>query len=116
MIDEMKRNNFPYSASVNTIPASPSHVPPGQSAVFSRLPTPIVVDYERAISRIDTLILITYEDSFKLKHQTRQAARIFIDTERIQKGTITMTFLEEVVGGTVDSNVFGPPETTPISV
>lgn len=116
VIDQMKRNDFPYAESFNTIPASPSHLPPGQSASFRRLPTPIVVDYERAIRRIDAVIVITYEDSFKLKHETRQAVRVFVDIERIQKGTMTMTFLEEVIGNTVDSSVFGSPETTPMSL
>lgn len=111
-----RANDFPYAESFNTIPASPSHLPPGQSASFRRLPTPIVVDYERAIRRIDAIIVITYEDSFKLKHETRQVVRVFVDIERIQKGTMTMTFLEEVIGNTMDSSVFGSPETTPMSL
>jgi hypothetical protein len=114
VIDKMKREEFPYRVSSNTIPASPSHLPPGEAAVFRRLPTPIVVDYERTINRVDAVISIEYEDSFKLKHQTRQAVIIFTDNYRIQKGTISMTFLEEVIGDTVDSTVFGPPETTPM--
>jgi hypothetical protein len=112
----MKRNDFPYAKSFNTIPASPSHLPPRQSAAFRRLPTPIVVDYERAIKRIDAVMVITYEDLFKIKHETHQAVRIFVDVEKIQKGTVTMTFLEEVIGNTVDYSVFGSPETTPMSL
>jgi hypothetical protein len=114
VLDKMKREEFPYSSNANTIPATPSHLPPREAASFRRLPTPIVVDYERAISRIDAVISIEYEDSFRMKHRTRQAVRIFVDKDEVQRGKITMTFLEEIVGGTVDSSVFGAPETTPI--
>jgi len=51
-----------------------------------------------------------------MRHQTRQTVRNFVDKERIQKGTITMTFLEEVIGNTVDSSVFGSPEITPMNL
>jgi hypothetical protein len=72
VIDDVKRDGFPYDAGVNTIPATPSHLPPGKAAEFMRLPTPLIVDYSRSISKLDSVALIEYGDSFKNKYKTYQ--------------------------------------------
>ena len=37
VVDLMKRQDFPYAIRANEIPASPSHLPPGEAAIFRRL-------------------------------------------------------------------------------
>jgi hypothetical protein len=114
VIDEVKRDTFPYQSSVNIIPASPSHLPPGHSGHFMRLPTPIVVDYNRTINRMDGVVLIEYSDSFKTKYSTRQGVTIWTDLVNINKGEITITFHEELSDRRVDHTLFGLPETPPM--
>jgi hypothetical protein len=117
VVDARKTNTFPYMDPVNQIPASPSHIQPRESAKFLRLPTPIVVDYDRTISRSDSVVQIDYMDSFNLSHRTFQKLAVWTEPERIkQQQSITMTFGEEIIGAKVDSSVFGPPETAPMTL
>ncbi len=66
-----------YSKVLNTIPASPGHILPGQEASFFRIPTFIVRDFEKIINRVSGIIEIRYMDLFKEEHLTRQKFHIF---------------------------------------
>jgi len=92
-IDDKKRSEFPYLIEANHVPAHPSHIRPGESGAFMRLPTPIVVDWLGRITRLDCLVQIQYQDVFRNEFQKWQGLRIFIEREKPQ---VTLTFLEEV--------------------
>jgi hypothetical protein len=110
VIDEAKRTQYPYDEKYNSIHATPSHLAVGQEATFARLPTPIVVDYKRRISRLDCVVKIEYEDLYANKYLKFQGLRVF--THHLDDPSdpfLLFTFLEEMNPAAPDFSIFGPP-------
>jgi hypothetical protein len=117
IIDEIKRNEFPYSESFNLLPASPSHLAVGQEGEFRRLPTPIVVDYKRRLSRLDCVVKIEYEDVYANQYAKFQGLRVFADQiDDPLDSAIILTFLEEMSPASPDFAIFGPPSSSPVNI
>lgn len=76
-IDEKKLLQPIYHKDLNTLPASPSHILPGEESKLSRLPTFIVLDVEKKLTRVDGVLEIAYEDVFNQKHKTMQEFHLF---------------------------------------
>jgi len=115
-IDDTKRKDFPYNERLNSIPASPSHLAVGQEAEFRRLPTPIVVDYKRRISRLDCVVKIIYEDVYANAYSKFQGLRVFCDQiSDSSDPAIILTFLEEIDPANPDFSIFGPPQSGPVA-
>lgn len=115
LVDDAKRTTFPYEADANRIPARPSHIPPGASGSFRRLPTPIVCDYERKIERMDCVVAISFSDAFKNKFCTYQGVRVWVGTDvRPGQWTVTFTFIETIDPEKPDFSIFGEPANPPI--
>jgi hypothetical protein len=93
-ISQEKRQSFPYSASANKIPAHPSHIVPGSEASFMRLPTPIVTDYDRKMSRLVCIVHIQYQDMYGNEFSSFQGVRVWLD--ELDKQRMAFTFLEEI--------------------
>ena len=111
VIDESKQKDFPYRLRYNVVPAHPSHIAVGEQGTFVRLPTPIVVDYNRLIDRLDCIVKIECEDLYTNKHVRFQGLRIFTDhLSDTSNPRILFTFLEEVDPKNPDFSVFGPPD------
>ncbi|MDR3735538.1 MAG: hypothetical protein P4L10_08390 [Acidobacteriaceae bacterium] len=79
-IDNIKLQCCPYEPALNTIPANPSHIEPGKSANFFRLPTLVVLDSNSAVSSAACEIIIRYKDIFGKKYENRQS--LLISDER----------------------------------
>lgn len=76
-IDQKKLLQPIYHRDLNTLPASPSHILPGEESKLSRLPTFIVLDVEKKLTRVDGVLEIEYEDVFNQKHKTTQEFHLF---------------------------------------
>lgn len=72
-IDETKLRSCPYELALNTLPSNPSHIEPGKSANFFRLPTTIVLDSNCAVSLVECEIVIRYKDIFGKNFENRQS-------------------------------------------
>jgi hypothetical protein len=68
-----------YSRELNCIPASPSHILPGEVASFFRLPTFIQKDFEKKIKEIKGFLKIRCEDIFNGVHTEYQEFFLFTD-------------------------------------
>ena len=95
-LNSKKRKEPPYSEWLNTIPASPSNLSKGETAIFGRLPTPIVLDFSRQINMLEGKVCINYEDIYGNKYEIDQESRVFVNHKR-NKIEITMTFGEEIL-------------------
>lgn len=76
-IDSKKSLEPQYSEELNCIPASPSHILPGEVAEFVRLPTFIHKDFEKKISEVEGTLLIECEDLYGGEHITNQGFFLF---------------------------------------
>lgn len=76
-IDDAKREEPLYSAALNTLPSFPSHLMPGDESGLTRLPTFIVKDVDRKLSRVDGVLKINALDTFGRWHETTQRFIIF---------------------------------------
>jgi len=99
-IDEKKLSEPIYSSGLNSMPALPEHILPEQQAELSRLPSFIVLDYEKKIKRVDGVLSIEYEDVFGEKHKTVQLFRVFTHYDN-EKPQITVTFSDIVKDGSI---------------
>jgi hypothetical protein len=110
VIDDTKRTEFPYQELYNSFQATPSHLAVGGEGQFGRLPTPIVVDYKRRITRLDCVIKIEYEDLYANKFSKFEGLRVFAkDLEDPSNPAVLLTFLEEMSSANPDFSIFGPP-------
>jgi len=109
VLDASERKAFPYSRGLNRIPSTPSNLSPAGKGEFRRLPTPLVVDYDRAIKRIDYVLQIECKDVLGNKHIQFQGLRLFCDKNEEVGDKITMTFIEEL-SSPATWIVFGQPE------
>lgn len=75
-LDKEKLNEPAYSRDLNSIPSSPSHINPGETAHISRLPTFIEKDWQKKISEAEGIIEISYSDIFNETHLSAQKVRI----------------------------------------
>jgi hypothetical protein len=93
-IDLAKLKTFPYQLDLNRLPASPTHIPPGEEAFFGRIPTPM---YEREGNRqvIKGVAVITCSDVLERGHVRFQKFRCAVSAEPGLYG-VTMTFSDEL--------------------
>jgi hypothetical protein len=94
-IDEKKLSEPIYSKEFNCIPSSPSHILPTGESKLSRLPTFIVLDYEKKLTRVDGVLEIEYEDVFSQKHTTVQEFHLFTNYKDEQP-SVHVTFSDLV--------------------
>jgi hypothetical protein len=89
-IEPDKLDEFPYDLFFNQIPASPSHIHPGEEGRFSRIPTPI---FEQQGNRriINGLVVIRCQDTLDARHVRYQRFRVGVHDH----GTLTITFSDE---------------------
>ncbi|MES2472799.1 MAG: hypothetical protein V4601_08160 [Pseudomonadota bacterium] len=107
VLEKAERKAFPYSPSLNNVPPTPSNISPAAAGSFRRLPTPLVVDYDHALKRIDFVVEIRCKDTLGNPHVRYQGLRVFADN---MPGKITTTFIEEVFPPNVPWSIFGTPE------
>jgi hypothetical protein len=117
VVDESKRTDFPYAEIYNRIPAHPSHLAVGKEAVFMRLPTPIVVDFKRRMTRLDFVVIIAYRDLFGNSYQKFQGLRAFCNyLDDSSEPYLVLTFLEEMDPANPDFSIFGKPTSPPTNL
>jgi hypothetical protein len=75
MLDDAKREEPLYCRDLNTMPASPSHIPPGTTAQMTRLPTFIEKDVEKKVTRVEGVLKIVCKDVFGRERTVRQGFR-----------------------------------------
>jgi len=78
-IDEKKLAEPIYGKSMNRLPAASSHILPGEESQLTRLPTFIVLDYEKKIKRVDGILEIACNDVFAQRQLSYQVFHIFTD-------------------------------------
>lgn len=88
-----KLEDFPYEPGLNRIPASPSHIHPGEEAQFFRIPTPIF-ECEGARQVITGVVLVKCRDIFDREHLKWQRFRVGVEEEGNPKGVL-LTFSDE---------------------
>ena len=72
ILDDAKRNEPLYCWELNTMPASPSHIPPGTTAQITRLPTFIEKDVEKKVTKVEGVLEIVCKDVFGRERAVRQ--------------------------------------------
>jgi hypothetical protein len=77
VLDDKKLAEPIYSAKLNQMSTSPSHIAPGVEAKLSRLPTFIEKDVNKKITRVEGHILIQCEDVFAETLSVRQEFGLF---------------------------------------
>lgn len=77
-IDAQKLREPVYCASLNTMPCVPAHIPPGEQASLTRLPTFIDKDIHRKLSQVDGVLVISAHDVFGQVHEFKQEFTIFM--------------------------------------
>jgi hypothetical protein len=94
-IDAKKLTEFPYDIRLNHVPASPSHIAPGGSARFLRIPTPITADFSGQISSIEGRVAIECQSIYGSPFEIHQVFRAFV--ERTQEDAdVILTFGDEL--------------------
>lgn len=94
-LDQKKMEEPLYHRGLNTMPSSPSHINPGQEVGLPRLPTFIVKDFEKKISRVDGTLEIKCSDVFGQQHIAKQKYHLFTHyTDR--QPTIHITFADPI--------------------
>jgi hypothetical protein len=117
VIDDAQRTGFPYSEIYNSFGVTPSHLAVGGEGLFMRLPTPIVVDYKRRITRLDCVVKIEYEDLYASKYTKFQGLRVFAQRlEDPSDPVVILTFLEEMSSASPDFSIFGPPPSSATNI
>lgn len=95
-VSQDKLDEFPYDLRVNRIPASPSHIHPGEEARFFRVPAPV---FERNGDRqvITGLVVIRCRDVLDRSHTRYQRFRAAVEgrIEGEEEGLL-ITFSDEL--------------------
>lgn len=113
VIDEAKRREPVYSRDYNSVGSMPDHISPGGTGRFGRIPTALVVDFDRRISQMDCIVEIACKDLFKNEFLAYQGLRIFVGTDPANaKPYVHMVFLDELDQNNPDWSCFGPPDST----
>ncbi|HEY2497454.1 MAG TPA: hypothetical protein VGK24_10320 [Candidatus Angelobacter sp.] len=94
-IDAKKLTEFPYDIRLNHVPASPSHIAPGGSARFLRIPTPITCDFSAQISSIEGKVAIEYQNIYGTPFEIHQEFRAFVKRTE-ESAEIILTFGDEL--------------------
>ncbi|MHB1467287.1 MAG: hypothetical protein ACYC6B_09245 [Thermoleophilia bacterium] len=76
-LDKVKLEEPIYSNSLNTMPCDPGHIQPGDKSGLTRLPTFIEKDFEKKLTRVEGILLITSRDVFGQTHESRQEFTAF---------------------------------------
>lgn len=97
-LDAAKLSEFPYAPGLNSIPASPSHLHPGGSARFKRIPTPIYVGLDQGRDEIGGVVAITYADVFDTTFVTYQDFSAYLKEGTKEDPYVLLTFRDELSG------------------
>jgi hypothetical protein len=95
-VDKKKLLEFPYAPKLNRIPCSPSHVDPGKSCEFYRIPTPILADFTGQLSALECVVVIQCEDIYLNKYVAYQELRVWL-TPKGETADLVLTLGEELL-------------------
>lgn len=102
-LDGEKLSEPKYSREPNTIPASPGHILPNQTAEFFRIPAFISMDFGKQVTKVKGYLDIACFDVFNERHSTRQ--RFFLATGYEEAPPyIHFTFMDLEVQDSVSPN------------
>jgi hypothetical protein len=117
VIDTHKRREMIYSEPLNTVHSHPNHISAGGTGSFGRIPTPLVVDFNRTITQLDCVFKITCHDVFKVEHVVYQGVRIMLIPEGDDKVKyVHFVFLEEMDKDAPDFTIFGGTDSASVSL
>ena len=93
---EKEKNKFEYALENNTFVLEPSSLEAGNEGKIYRIPTPIVVDYEKSLSKISGVMTVYYKDMLGGLHRTRQSCVIMIEYRDDDSAELNFAFGIEV--------------------
>lgn len=76
-IDNNKREEPLYHRNLNTWPAIPSNIQPGEESSINCIPTFITKDIEKKVTRVNGILNIKCRDTFDVKHVVQQEFYFF---------------------------------------
>lgn len=76
-VTDAKRAEPLYSRELNTMPPVPTHIEPGVEAQLSRLPSFIVKDVDKKITRVEGYFELRCKDVFGIEYVSKQSFHLF---------------------------------------
>ncbi len=95
-IEPKKWEQPPYTLGLNTIPASPGNILPGEEASLFRIPTPIVTDFDRKLSELDCVIRLSCSDTLGVRHNFFQGSTFYVGEPENGDPEVRVTFRDEL--------------------
>jgi hypothetical protein len=78
-IEQERISQFPYAKGWNTFPANPSRLQTGEQALFHRIPTVIVVDYQKTLQNVTGRMYLECKDGEGRIYNTVQPVTFFVE-------------------------------------